>query len=350
MRTAVVTGITGVVGRRLGETLVASGDFEQIVGLSRRASDGPPGITMISADLQDADACRAVFSGLRDVTHVYNAARFDHSTERPEPVDVNTAIVAHVLDAALETGQKLEHIHLVQGSKYYGSQLGAYPTPAREDDHRALQRNFYYDQEDLAIDYGARHGFTWSASRPHGVCDPDLRIARSMSLLIAVYATINRRLGLPLCFPGTPQNFHAVYQCTDAGLLARAIHWMSTTPACRNQAFNVTNGDLIRWEREWPIFARFFEMETGPVRTISLAQTMPQMEEIWDSLAREHGLATRPYSDLVVWSYGDFLFRPAWDIMSDTSKLRRFGFYETIDTRAMFLKLFNHFRGSRIIP
>ena len=57
---------------------------------------------------------------------------------------------------------------------------------------------------------------------------------------------------------GTPGNYTALYQCTDSGLLARAIVWMATTAKCANEAFNITNGDLIRWENLWPKFARFF--------------------------------------------------------------------------------------------
>jgi hypothetical protein len=66
------------------------------------------------------------------------------------------------------------------------------------------------------------------------------------------------------------------------GLLARAMVWMATTPSCANQAFNITNGDLIRWEHTWPKIAQYFGMEMGPRRNISLVQFMADKGPVWD--------------------------------------------------------------------
>jgi len=41
-------------------------------------------------------------------------------------------------------------------------------------------------------------------------------------MVIAVYASISRELGLPLRFPGTPNAYTALYQVTSADILARA--------------------------------------------------------------------------------------------------------------------------------
>ena len=70
----------------------------------------------------------------------------------------------------------------------------------------------------------------------------------NLTLAIAVYANICKALRLPLSFPGKPGAYTALYQCTDAALLAKAVEWMATDPKCANQAFNITNGDLIRWQ------------------------------------------------------------------------------------------------------
>jgi hypothetical protein len=39
-----------------------------------------------------------------------------------------------------------------------------------------------------------------------------------------------------------------------------------------------------------------------------------------------------------------------YDIVSDTSKARRFGFHDLVDTEEMFLRMFSDFRRDRIIP
>jgi len=96
----------------------------------------------------------------------------------------------------------------------------------------------------------------------------------NLTLAIAVYANICKALGLPLSFPGKPGAYAALYQCTDAALLAKAVEWMATDPSCANQAFNITNSDLIRWQNLWPKFADFFGMELAPPRHINLARSM----------------------------------------------------------------------------
>ena len=136
---------------------------------------------------------------------------------------------------------------------------------------RVSDDHWYYAQEDLVLARSRGRRWNWSASRPHGVCDREPGIARSMAMMIGVYAAISKELGEPLCFPGTAASFHALYQSVDATLFAKAIAWITTTPACANQAFNVTNGDFIRWVNWWPALAEFFGMPAGPVKTQRLA-------------------------------------------------------------------------------
>jgi hypothetical protein len=69
------------------------------------------------------------------------------------------------------------------------------------------------------------------------------------------------------------ETYTALYQCTDAALLARAVEWMATDPKCANQTLNITNGDLIRWQNVWPKFANFFGMELAPPRHINLTRS-----------------------------------------------------------------------------
>jgi hypothetical protein len=53
---------------------------------------------------------------------------------------------------------------------------------------------------------------------------------------------------------------------------------------------------------------------------------------------------------MALWSYGNFIFTPDWDMMSSTTKLRQFGFNEFIDSENMFLEFFDSFRKRRKIP
>lgn len=259
-------------------------------------------------------------------------------------------MLRNLIEALEPVAHHLQHVHLVQGSKYYGSELGPYKTPAKESDPRVRGDNWYYAQEDWLVERALGKRWAWSASRPHGVCDHALEIARSMARVIAVYAAILKESGSPLVFPGTQANFAALYQCTDATLLAQAMAWIATEPQCANAAFNVTNGELIRWQNLWPRFAAFFGMVPGPVRTMKLAESLADKAPVWERIVAKYDLAPTPYAQTALWSYGDFIFNSGYDIISDTLKLRRAGFWETVDTQEMFLQLFAHLRANRIIP
>lgn len=346
---AIVAGATGVVGRRLAEHLSSTGDWE-VVGLSRRAPESAPPYPTVSVDFTSAADCRDKLAGLRDVTHILYAGRYTH-TSVPEPIEINTAMMTNIVEAVEPGNRNLQHIHLLQGSKWYGSTTGPYKTPARESDPRlAGNHTFYYAQQDWLDARSRRARWTWSASRPHAICDKATGIARSLAILIAVYAALCKEQGEPLYFPGTEANYRALYQCTDALLLAKAVAWMSTEPRCANHAFNIINGDYIRWMNLWPVFADYFGMAVGPVRTQRLGETMPAQKPVWEGIVRKHGLDAPPYEATVLWPYGDFVFHPGWDIMSDTIKSRQFGFHEACDTQAMFIELFDFYRQNRIIP
>jgi nucleoside-diphosphate-sugar epimerase len=252
---------------------------------------------------------------------------------------------------SLEPGARdLQHVLVMQGTKYYGSHLGSFKTPAREDDPRHMPPNFYYDLQDYLV--ARQHGkrWSWSAPRPHAVIGFAVGNPMNLSTVIAVYATLCKALGLPLAFPGSEAAYRALYQCTDAGLLARAMTWMATDPAGANQAYNVVNGDLIRWQHVWPAFARFFDLELAPPRKIDLARTMADKAALWDSLVARHGLRPYRYAEIVSWRYGDIVFNTGHDIVSDMGKAWRAGFHEVIDTEAMFLRVFDSYRRERIIP
>jgi nucleoside-diphosphate-sugar epimerase len=346
---ALVSGASGVVGRRLVSHLQEQGKW-RVVGIARGRQSMPPGIDMLQLDLTQAAAVRAAAEHFAGATHVFHCARYTFAESTAEPIGPNLDMLRNLVEATESVSPCLQHVHLVHGSKYYGSDLGPYKTPAKESDARVLLSNWYYAQEDWIIERARGKRWAWSASRPHGICDTELGIVRSMARVIAVYATICKELGMPLFFPGSEANFRALYQCTDAALLAQAVEWIATEPKCAGEAFNVTNGDYIRWINLWPRFARWFGMEPAPVRSVRLAQGMADKAPVWARIVETHGLQPTPFERVAAWSYGDFIFNAGYDIMSDTTKLRRCGFLHTVDTEAMFLRLFDHFRCNRIIP
>jgi nucleoside-diphosphate-sugar epimerase len=347
-RIALVSGATGVVGRNLIAHLLATGGW-RVVALSRRKPDLDGDFTHIALDLLDRTACERQRPAFGGVTHVFHAAYFEHP-DAAAMVESNLTMLRNLVECVEPVAARLRHVLIVQGTKYYGSHLGPFRTPACEDDPRHMPPNFYYDLQDYLVERSRGQRWTWSAPRPHAVIGFALGNPMNLSTVIAVYASLCKALGLPLAFPGTEAAYRALYQCTDAGLLARAMTWMATEPACANQAFNVVNGDPFRWQNMWPAFARYFGLELAPPRKIDLAQTMADKGPLWQALAVRHGLKPYPYAELVRWRYGDVVFSTGHDIVSDMGRTWRAGFREVIDTEAMFLRVFDSYRRDGVIP
>ena len=172
----------------------------------------------------------------------------------------------------------------------------------------------------------------------------------NIATVIATYAAISKELGLPLRFPGKPDAYRAIYQVTDADLLARAMVFAASAERARNQVFNVTNGDFFRWQHLWPQFAAFYDMPLGEVQTIRLAESMADKEPLWRRIVERHALRPIAYGDIAAWPFADYVFGCDWDVMSDTLKLREAGFHEQVRSDAMFLRLFRQFRELRALP
>jgi nucleoside-diphosphate-sugar epimerase len=347
-KTALITGTSGVVGRNLAKHLIGLPDWN-VIGVSRHKPDIGGAFRHIAVDLLDAKACAEKASEFSDVTHVFSCAYVDRPS-RAELVAPNLALLKNCVEAVERSAKNLQHVHIVQGTKWYGSHLGPFKTPAKETDPRHAPPNFYYDQQDWIAQRQLDTPWTWSTSRPHAICGFSVGSPMNLTLVIAVYAAISKELGLPLSFPGAPGNFHALYQVTDSTLLAQAMTWMSTTPACANQAFNLTNGDLIRWGNFWPRIANFFGMEAGPVRTTKLAQFMADKGPVWDRIVKKYSLQPYRFEQIAAWPFGDFVFASEYDMISDMGKARRYGFGDAVDSEEMFLRLWADFRREKIIP
>ena len=251
--------------------------------------------------------------------------------------------------SAAERGP-LRHVHLVQGGKVYGVHVGPFPTPAREDDPRVAIENFNYDQEDLLRRRSEDRPWTWSASRPNTLLHFSPAIARNLVSSLGAYAAICRELGCALDFPGPEGAYRSLTQVTSIELLARAMAWMATEPACANQAFNVTNGDVFRWSRLWPRIADAFDMPCGSVRALRLADVMQGKEAVWDRVCERFGLVSRRLSEVANWGYLDATLERTWDEILSTGKARSFGFHDWADSEERLLALIGEYRAEKILP
>jgi nucleoside-diphosphate-sugar epimerase len=347
-RTALVVGARGVIGGRLIERLARDGDWS-IIGLSRRGGDDTGRIRHISVDLLDASATKAALAELGSVTHIFYAAYQDRSSWA-QLVAPNLAMLTNVVDAIEPIASGLEHISLMQGYKVYGAHLGPFSTPAREDDEPHMPPEFNVDQQRFLEQRQKNAAWNWTALRPSVVAGIGLGNPMNLAMVIAIYASISRELGIPLRFPGKPGAYTSLLELTDSGLLAEATVWAATDARSANHAYNITNGDMFRWSSMWPKIAAFFDMTVAPPLPMSLSKVMADKEELWNGMVEKYGLLPTPYSDVSSWAFGDFVFSWDYDVIADTSKSRRAGFHHYVASDDMLLRIFQELREQRIIP
>ena len=353
MNTLLVAGATGAAASRLVARAAGAAGW-QVVGLCRTARAEEPGVRYLAVDLGDAGACRAAVQAAvpQGVTHAVYAARAAFGEGGVEDVAANLAMLAGLIDAA--EGPALRHVHLVEGTKWYGMHIGPYPTPADEEDARHLPPNFYYDQQDLLAARAAGGGWAWSASRPSFIVDVAPGRARNLASTLGAYAAICRELGVTLDFPGSAASFGSLVEVTDATLLAEAIFWMLEAPqgtcgAAANRAFNVTNGDVFRFARFWPRLAAAFGMRCGIVRPMKLAAWMADKGPVWERIAAREGLGL-PLGEVARWDFADFVLGLEHDLFASTTRLRQAGFGTCLDTQAHLLDQIGQYRALRVLP
>ncbi len=348
-KTALIAGATGATSKRLIEALEADPDWS-VIGLSRNPPAATGRVRFVAADMSDPVSCKKALQNERGITHVFYTARATHGEVAIESVEDNTAMLRNVLDAVEASTRDLKHVNFVQGGKYYGQHLGPFPTPAREDDPRHMPPNFYFSQQDFLVERQKGKNWTWSAARPDFVCDFAPGRGRNIVSILGTFAAISKELGLPLCFPGVRGCFETLKQATDATQLARAMVHIATHPEGANKAFNVTNGDVFRWKYAWPKIAAHFGMTTGEPRTLKLADWMSDKEPVWECIVQRHGLKPQKLRDVAVWAYADSQLAQDYDVITSTTRLRKAGFHETVDTEEMFIDQLSRYRQAKILP
>jgi nucleoside-diphosphate-sugar epimerase len=350
-RSALVVGVSGIAGGALAAHLLEGG--WSVSGLARTPVSRP-GVRPIAADLRDPAALRAALEGVQP-SHVFFTTWLRQATEA-ENIRVNAAMVRNLLDA-LRPGA-IEHVALVTGLKHYLGPFEAYgkgvlpATPFRETQPRLDVENFYYAQEDEVFAAAAKDGFGWSVHRPHTIIGYALGNAMNMGTTLAVYASICRETGRPFIFPGSAMQWNCLTDMTDAGQLARHLQWAATTPAARDQAFNIVNGDVFRWSWMWGRLAEWFGLQAAPFpdKVMPLETQLAYAGPIWSDIAQRCGLVEQDLGRVAsAWHTDADLGRPI-EVVTDMSKSRRLGFLDYQPTDDAFFALFARLREARVIP
>jgi nucleoside-diphosphate-sugar epimerase len=349
---ALVVGVTGISGGNLARHLLDDG--WEVAGLCRDPGGLDQRIQPLAADLEDAGAVAAVVRGTAP-THVFFTTWSRRPTEA-ENCDVNGRMLRNLLDATAAEGT-VRHVALVTGLKHYLGPFEAYAqaqpdTPFSEEQPRLPYENFYYVQEDVLFEAAERDGFTWTVHRPHTLIGWALGNAMNMGVTLTVYAAICRETGRAFRFPGSREQWEAVTDVTDAGLLAEHLVWASTTPAAANRALNIVNGDVFRWRRMWPRLAAALDVEPAGFdgEPAPLEEQMADAAEVWPQIVRRHGLRDFGVDRLASWWHTDADLGRTIETFTDMGRSRRLGFEAVRDSETSFTGLFARLREERIVP
>ena len=365
----VIAGATGLVGNAALRHFGGS-DGCDVLALSRRKPRELYGARHVPIDLTDAAQCRRAAAELQGATHLVYAALYEAPDlvggwREQDQIRTNDLMLRNLMAALEPVAPQLRHVALLQGTKAYGVHVRPLTVPAREGRSEMYEQpNFYWAQENFLreLQQGkTQQGKTqqgkawhWSILRPVLIVGETIGGAMDLIPPLGVYASILREQGRPLDYPGGAPR---VSQAVDVDLLARAIAWAGEAEAARNEAFNVTNGDVFTWENVWPAIADALGMKPGNPVPLSLVQEYPKWTAPWDELRRKHDLISPDLEAFVGLSfqYADYSMRYGQtqsgppSIVS-TVKINQAGFTEMMDTEAMFRKWFALARSGRLLP
>ncbi|MES2197741.1 MAG: SDR family oxidoreductase [Pseudomonadota bacterium] len=355
----IVAGATGLVGSAALRHFGTVGGSE-VVALSRRKPRQLHGARHVAVDLTDPAQCRLAAAELRGATHLVYAALYEAPNlvdgwRDPDQIHTNDAMLRNLMAVIEPAAPTLRHVAMLQGTKAYGVHVRPLAVPAREGRSEMYQQpNFYWAQENFLRALQAGKSWHWSILRPVLIVGEAIGGAMDLIPPLGVYAAMLREQGRDLDYPAGAAR---VSQAVDVDLLARAIAWSGEAEAARNEAFNVTNGDVFTWENVWPAIAEALDMKPGSNVPLSLAQTWPQWVAPWEALRRKHDLVSPGLEAFVGLSfqYADYTMRygqtePGPPALVSTVKINQAGFTEMMDTELMFQKWFRQARASRLLP
>ncbi len=354
-----IAGASGLVGYAALQHFESLADCE-LTAVSRRAPLTKGRARFVSVDLTDEKACAEIFGRMHDVTHVVYAALFEKPGLVPgwfeqDQIATNDRMLRNLMEPLAKSARGLRHVSVVHGAKAYGGHVRPLKVPAREDrDEHYDHPNFYWPQQRYITEKQRGQDWAWTIFRPELIVGGAIGCAMNLIPVIGAYAALLKEKVEPLAFPGGPPY---VWEATDADLLARSFAWAGDAASARNQAFNVTNGDVLVWQNVWPAIADAFGMEFAEPKPRSMAAMMNESGAAWDAIRSKYALTAPPLKEFLGEShyYADFCFaygakQAVGAHLLSNIKIRKAGFADCVDSEEMFRRWIKVFQDARLMP
>ncbi|OIT02000.1 PREDICTED: 3-oxo-Delta(4,5)-steroid 5-beta-reductase-like [Nicotiana attenuata] len=361
---ALIIGVTGIVGNSLAEILPLSdtpGGPWKVYGVARRPrpswnADHP--IEYIQCDISNPEDTQSKLTLLADVTHVFYVTWASRYTEI-ENCETNGEMFKNVLNAIIPNCPNLSHICLQTGRKHYHGPFELFgevghDTPHHEGLPRLSVPNFYYTLEDILFEeVKKKEKLTWSVHRPGLIFGFSPYSLMNIIASLCVYAAICKHEGLKLKFPGVKSAWDGYSDCSDADLVAEHQIWASVDPNAKNEAFDVSNGDVFKWKHLWGILAEEFEVEAEEFdekkKRWRLEEMMKDKGEIWDEIVKENGLVPNKLEQVGGWWFVDIVL--SGECPLDTmNKSKEYGFLGFRNSKKAFISWIDKVKAYKIVP
>ncbi|CAK0782935.1 hypothetical protein CVIRNUC_006130 [Coccomyxa viridis] len=197
------------------------------------------------------------------------------------------------------------------------------------------------------VDQGAK--WTWSALRPGAIIGFSLGYMNLLDFF-GVYGTICKETGAAFRYPGLPKTYRVLMDCVDVDLLTACQIYLSTHPTAQNTAYNISNGDVFRFEQLWPALADWFGVEVAPPLKIPLTTFMPQHKELWSRIRQKYHLKDYPYDKLHQADFAEAWLSFPTDAFADCTKLRKAGFELSMWSEECLISKLNELAREKAIP
>lgn len=372
---ALITGANGITGSAIAEHLTkhtTASTWSRIIITSRsplKTTVSDPRVEFIALDFSNPPEKLAeqMRGQCADVTHAYFSS-YVHKDNFVELNSANRSLFENFLSALTSVAKGLQNCTLQTGGKYYNLHLRPVPWPAYEEHPRLVpaEENFYYHQEDFLAAQQRGSKWTWNIIRPEAIIGYTSKPnGMNEALTIALYFLINKELGVDAPMPTNSAYFNGTDDVSDARLIADLSIFASTHSNCANQAFNVTNGDIINWRYMWPRLAEWFgckatsdqkfkqtTFKDGETHLdISLKQWAKDKREVWEKLCdRLESPESKATFDAGTWAFQDWVFQRTWSSPLSINKARKFGWMGHLDSFDSFVDAFTRFKELGQIP
>lgn len=197
-----------------------------------------------------------------------------------------------------------------------------------------------------------KEGLTWSVHRPGLIFGFSPYSLMNIIGTLCVYAAICKHEGFPLRFPGDKSAWSGYSNCSDADLIAEHQIWASVNPNAKNEALDVSNGDVFKWKHLWEVLAEEFEVEAeefDETKTWTLEEMMKDKGQIWDEIVKENGLVASKLEEIGGWWFADIVLSGECPL-DNMNKSKEHGFVGFRNSKNAFISWIYKVKANKIVP